>query len=68
MINYADIQLSKEEIMGIASTTESLRKHKDYGFYVLYDKFLLATREASLSREEIDMVRASYSNDEKEED
>lgn len=47
-IHYADIQLTKDEIMDIATVTESLRKHKDYGYYILYDRFLLATREATL--------------------
>jgi len=55
-------------VLDIAHITESLRKHKEYGYYIIYDKFLLAIREAALSREEIEMVRGMYSNDEKEED
>jgi len=48
VIHYADIQLTREEIIDIANVTETIRKHKDYGYYVLYDRFLLATREATL--------------------
>ena len=43
--------------MDIASVTESLRKHKDYGYYILYDRFLLATREATLQKEEIEKIK-----------
>lgn len=68
LIHYADIQLTNDEIYDIAEITESLRKSKDYGFYILYDRFLLAVREASLQKDEIDMVRSMYQGDEKDAD
>lgn len=48
LVHYADIHLTKDEIMDLAQGTESLRKSKDYGLYVLYDRLLVATREATL--------------------
>lgn len=52
--------------MEIANISETLKYSKDSGYYVIFDRFLLTCRQATLSIEEIEMIKASYSNEDKE--
>lgn len=67
-VHYGGFELSDQEIYNLGIATESMRHNKVYGNYILYDKFLLTVREAALSEQEIDEVRAQYNHDEKEAD
>ena len=53
IISHVDARLTKDEVVTVANAIECLDQHPKYGPIVIYDKLVLAIRNATLSKEEI---------------
>lgn len=57
VISHVDAKLTKDDVATLAQQIDCIDTHPKYGPIVVYDKLILALRNASLSKEEIQQLQ-----------